>query len=295
MADANTIAGIRWLGCRGVCAALTVISRAALTTMTAVVVLAWIGCHRGPSGEKDTGSDGNRPGEQNLPVLRVGCDPTYPPMEFPGDDGKATGFDPDLIAEAARRIGMRADVQNARWEGIFQGLKNGHYDCLISSINITDERRAQVDFVEYMKIAQIFVVKPGIDVKTEEDLAGKVVAVQVDTTSYRYVTEDLKQTRKVAIKEIKGFRDATETFTAVKVGHADVIVTDEPVGRWYAMKDPRSFAVAGRAIAPEPVGIALRKGSTKLQADLTRAIEQMKQDGTYRLLCEKWFGAEPVQ
>jgi polar amino acid transport system substrate-binding protein len=216
-------------------------------------------------------------------------------MEFPGDDGNAAGFDPDLITEAARRMGMRADIENARWEGIFQGLKNGHYDCIISSINITDERRAQVDFVEYMKIAQIFVVKPGIDVKTEEDLAGKVVAVQVDTTSYKYVTENLKEKRKLAIKEIKGFRDATETFTAVKVGHADVIVTDEPVGRWYAMKDPKSFAVGGRAIAPEPVGIALAKGNTALQAKLSRAIDEMKKDGTYGKLCEKWFGVEPRQ
>jgi polar amino acid transport system substrate-binding protein len=99
----------------------------------------------------------------------------------------------------------------------------------------------------------------------------------------------------VAIKEIKGYRDATETFTAVKVGHAEVIVTDEPVGRWYAMKDSRSFAVGGRALAPEPVGIAVRKGNTGLQAELARAIEEMKKDGTYKKLCEKWFGAEPGQ
>lgn len=242
----------------------------------------------GCGGSDKSKTDG---GDKAVAVLRVACDPTYPPMEFPADDGSPMGFDPDIIIEAAKRIGMKADVKAVAWDGIIPGLNAGRYDAIISSMNINDERKAQVEFVEYMQMAQIFVVRPGVTVNAEADLAGKVIAVQVDTTSYKYVTEDLKA-RKVAIKEFKGYRDATETFTAVKVGHAEVVVTDEPVGRYYAKKDPKSFAVGGRAIAPEPVGIALKKGNTKLQADLQRAVEEMKKDGTYKRICEKWFGAE---
>jgi polar amino acid transport system substrate-binding protein len=220
----------------------------------------------------------------------VAIDATYPPMEFEGKDGRPAGFDVDLSRELAARLGVEVVFVVMGWDGIIAGLTSRRYDVIISAMNVTPRRQKQLDFVEYARVSQVFLARRGTTIRGEQDLAGKVVAVQADTTSYTCV-RDL-QRKGVRIRQVKAFRDATEVFVAVKVRQADVAIVDEPVARYYARQDPGTFAVTGRALAPEPISIALRKGEQALQAALARAVGDMKKDGTLRRLAEKWFGEE---
>lgn len=222
--------------------------------------------------------------------LVVAIDATYPPMESDGPDGKPVGFDIDFANELAKRLGVKAEFQVMGWDGIIPGLQSKRYDVIISSMNITADRAKQVDFVEYVKMSQLFVTKKGMIVSTEKDLAGKVIAVQADTTSAEFVEN--KKKAGIAIKDVKQFRLATDAFAAVKSGQAEVIVIDEPVGKYYAKRDATSFQVTGRAMAPEPVGIAIRKEDADLTKAIGAAVEAMKKDGTLKKLSETWFGGE---
>lgn len=222
-------------------------------------------------------------------VIRIAIDATYPPMEFEGDDGKVKGFDIDFSHELAKRIGVKADFEVMSWDGILAGLQSKRYDAIVSSMNITEDRKKQVAFVPYIQMSQVFVVKGSTVVKSEKDLAAKIVAVQADTTSYEAVQNYKKS--GVAIKEIKSFKNATDTFAAMKAGQADVIVIDEPVGLYYAKQD-KTFVVAGRAIAPEPIGIAIRQGDKELLQEVQSAVDGMKKDGTLKKISMEWFGSE---
>jgi len=222
-------------------------------------------------------------------VLRVAIDPTYPPMEFEKPDGSSAGFDIDFISEAANRIGVRAEFVPMAWDGIIAGLNSRRYDVIVSSMNITDERKKVVAFVEYARMAQVFVCKRGTSpVRDAAGLAGKVVAVQADTTSFNWLQDQIKAGLKV--KELRALKDATDTFAAVKSGQAEVIVTDEPVGRYYAKQDAETYAVTGEAVGPEPLGAALHLSDATLRDALAEAVEAMRRDGTFRRLEEKWFG-----
>lgn len=221
-------------------------------------------------------------------VLRVAIDATYPPMEFEGPDGKPTGFDVDLATDLARRLGVRAEFVVMNWDGILAGLTSGRYDVIVSSMNVTPERKAVADFVEYLQMAQVFVAKPGSNLKSTADLAGKVVAVQADTTSYQAVLK--AKADGVAIRDVKAFQLATQAFQALKAGQADAIVIDEPVARYYAKRDATSFGVTGRALAPEPVGLAVKKPGGELVTALAAALDAAKADGTFQRISEKWFG-----
>lgn len=222
--------------------------------------------------------------------LIVAIDATYPPMESEGPDGKPVGFDIDFANELASRLGVKAEFVVMNWDGILAGLASKRYDVIISSMNITDERKKQVDFVEYVKMSQLFISKKGVIVSTDKDLAGKVVAVQADTTSMEYLEKKKKD--GVAIKDIKAFKLATDAFAAVKANQAEVLVTDEPVGKYYAKQDNATFQVTGRAMAPEPVGIAVRKEDADLTKELSKKVDAMKKDGTLKKTSEKWFGGE---
>jgi polar amino acid transport system substrate-binding protein len=222
--------------------------------------------------------------------LVVAIDATYPPMEFEGKDGKPEGFDIDFATEVASRVGVKPEFVVVAWDGVIAGLYSKRYDVIISTMNITDERKKQVDFVEYARMSQLFVAKKGVNVASEKDLTGKVVAVQADTTGHEWVEK--QQKAGIKLKEVKAFRAATDLFAAVKAGQAEVIVVDEPVGRYYTKQDPATFVVTGRAIQPEPIGVAVRKEDAALRQGIEAAVDAMKKDGSLKKLHEKWFGGE---
>lgn len=222
--------------------------------------------------------------------ILVAIDATYPPMESEGPDGKPVGFDIEFANELAKRLGVKTEFMIMNWDGILAGLNSKRYDVIISSMNITDERKKQVDFVEYVRMSQLFIAKKGQIVSNEKDLAGKVIAVQADTTSHEFV--ESKRKGGIAMKDVKAFKLATDAFAAVKAGQAEVIVVDEPVGKYYAKQDPATFQITGRAMAPEPVGVATRKGDEDLSKEIGKAVDAMRKDGTLKKLSEKWFGGE---
>jgi ABC-type amino acid transport substrate-binding protein len=224
--------------------------------------------------------------------LRVAVDTTYPPMEFEAADGKIIGLDIDLAKALALELKVQAEFVVMPWDGILAGLQSNRYDIIMSSMNITKERSAQVNFVPYLTMGQVFVVKNSAKpVTNEKELAGRIVAVQVDTTSFTAV--EAIQKSGVKIKDIKTFPGATETFSALKANQADVIVTDEAVGRYYAGLDAKTFLVSGNAIKPEPIGIAVKKSDSKLHAALESALKTIKANGTYAKIYKQWLKSEP--
>ncbi len=225
--------------------------------------------------------------------LRVAVDTTYPPMEFEDTTGKIIGLDVDLARELAKVLKVEAEFIVMPWDGILAGLQSNRYDIIMSSMNVTPERAAQVNFVPYISMGQVFVVKQKAPMVTKDtDLAGKTVAVQVDTTSFTAV-EAIKK-GGVKIKAIKTFPGATETFSALKANQADVIVTDEAVGRYYTGLDAKTFVVSGNAIKPEPIGIAVRKSDAKLFKALEEAVKTIKANGTYARIYKQWLKADPA-
>lgn len=224
--------------------------------------------------------------------LRIAVDTTYPPMEFESTDGKIIGLDVDLARELAKILKVEAEFIVMPWDGILAGLQSNRYDIIMSSMNITPERSAQVDFVPYISMGQVFVVKSSAKpIKSDKELAGKVVAVQVDTTSFTAV--EAIQKSGVKIKEIKTFPGATETFSAVKANQAEAIVTDEAVGKYYAGLDAKTFVVSGEAMKPEPIGIAVKKTDKKLHKALTDAVKTIKDNGTFARIYKNWLKTNP--
>ena len=220
----------------------------------------------------------------------IAIDPTYPPMESEATDGSLVGFDVDFAKELAKRLGVTPQFMVMGYEGIIGGLASGRYDLIVSSMNVTPDRAKEIDFVEYGKMSQLFVTAHGAPVASDKDMAGKVVAVPTDTTSYDHVQK--QQASGVKIKKLEAFKLTSDVFMAVKTGHADVLVVDEPVARYFAKQDHETFKITGRAMAPEPIGIGINKASKDLRDAVNAAVESMKKDGTLKKMQMQWFGGE---
>lgn len=221
--------------------------------------------------------------------LVFATDDTYPPMEYRDEQTQAlVGFDIDLANEIAKKLGVEAAFEPTDWDGLLTGLGTDKYDAVISTMNITETRLENADFVEYAILDQVFVIAKGAKPVTSlAELSGLRVAVQVETTS-----EEMAQ--EVAGTTITSFDSFDQAFLEVRNGKADVVVVDEPVGLYYEARHSETYAVSGYAEEAAPVGIAVKKGSD-LKAAIEKAVADLKADGTYKQLSEKWFGRDISQ
>jgi polar amino acid transport system substrate-binding protein len=268
-----------------------------LVLLLAVALLA-TGCGKKEEPKQAEPPQQNQPqGDGSLARVKAAgklvfaTDDTYPPMEF-RENNKLQGFDVDLADAVAKKLGVTAVFEPTAWDGLIPGLQNKKYDAIISSMNVTSDRLEKVNMVEYVKLAQVFVVNKGSAPVTKiEDLADKVVAVQIGTTSEE-LAKDAKDNKKIGIKKITSFDSFADTFVEVQKKRAQVIIIDEPVGKYYAAKRPDLFEVTGNATAPDPVGIAIRKEDKELNDAIAQAIADLKKDGAFAEISKKWFGAD---
>jgi polar amino acid transport system substrate-binding protein len=226
----------------------------------------------------------------NQQVLKVGVDDTYPPMEFKDEKNTTVGFDIDVATEVAKRLGMKAEFVSNDWAGIFLALESNKFDVIVSSVSRNEERMKKYAMTTpYVANAQVIVVPAdNTTIVKPEDLKGKNVGVQLNTTADESCAEYLKTTKF----NLKQYDQVIQPFSDMKAGRIDAIVVDEVVARYYVKKDPKSYKVSSARLTNEPIGICFSKNNTELRDKAQKALDEMFADGTMKKLSEQWFGED---
>lgn len=207
-------------------------------------------------------------------------------------ENKLEGFDIDMARAITKKVlGKKgqAELFQVSAKTKIPVLKNGNIDATISSVTITPERRKIVTFSKpYFYAGQSLLVKKGSKVKSIKNLNTKnsVVAAVKGTTAVENI-------HKFAPKaHVLEYDDYGQAFTALKAGQADAMSTDNGILAGIAADNP-GYQVVGGTFTHEPYGIAVNKGETKLIKKINRALDELKKDGTYSRLMNKWFGDIP--
>ncbi|MEJ5220890.1 MAG: ABC transporter substrate-binding protein [Tepidiforma sp.] len=218
----------------------------------------------------------------------VASDLSYAPMEFVrAGTNEPIGADIDLARCIADAWGVTLEVQNTSFDVIIASLTSKKTDVIMSSMTVTDERKQQVDFVEYLIAGSGILVKSGNPEKiaTIEDLCGKTVAIQVGTIQ---IDEAEEQNAKCAQKiKISTFEQNTDAISAVASGRADAALMDFPVAA-YGARQVKGTQVVGEQYNTAPYGIAVRKDDTEVRDALQQALVQMRQRGKYDAILSYW-------
>src|SRR6185369_17063056 len=218
--------------------------------------------------------------------IKVATDATWPPMEMVDASKKIVGYDIDFMNAVAKEAGLTVEFKNTAWDGIFAGLDSGQYDAIISSVTITDERKAKYDFTEpYTSIGQILVVpKTDKTSKTIADLKGKKVGSQIGTTGAMEV-------KKVSGVESKTYDEIGLAFEDMAAGRISGVVCDEPVAAHFALKKKEykeKFKIVGKPFTKEAYGIVVKKGNQELVALLNKGIKAVKAKKLDTKIHTKW-------
>ena len=218
--------------------------------------------------------------------IQGGSDTAFPPMEFSDEKGGYIGFDVDLCTALAHKMGLKLQVVSTAWDGIIPGLLGDRYDIIMSAMSITEERLEQVNFTDAY-LPGILAITAPIDapVTKAEDLAGKIVGVQVDTTG-QFAVEEI-----AGVKEIKKYPDILTAFQDLNAGRVEAVVNDEPVNAYIIQTNTdykAKFANTGGIVTVNDYGYAIKKENTDLLKAMNAALAELIADGTYQKICDKW-------
>ena len=221
--------------------------------------------------------------------LRVGFEAGYMPFEMTDRKGKFVGFDIDMAKEMAKAMGVKFVPVNTAWDGIIPSLITNKFDIIMSGMTVTQERNLKINFVDpYIVIGQTILLN--------KKHKGKIKSYKDLNNSKYIVTSKLGTTGEQAVKRMipkctyKSFETEPEAALEVVNGKADAFVYDLPycvvfmgqqgAGKLVFIDKPFTF---------EPLAWAIRKGDPDFLNFLNNFLNQVKNDGRYDRIYNKWI------
>ena len=254
-----------------------------LTILTAVVIATTLitGC----GSKNKTGIEGIK--ERGKMV--VGLDDSFPPMGFRDENNEIVGFDIDLAKEVGKHLGVEVEFRPVVWDTIGMSLNNGDIDMIWNGCTITEAREKEMTFsTPYLNNQQIIVVRPGSDIKSKADLAGKIVAIQAGSSSQEALEKDVAVFE--SLKDVRKFENNVDALLDLNVERVDAVVVDLVVGRYYISKHPDDYVVLDDSFKDEFYGVGMRKEDTTFISAVNDALEEISKDGSAEEISKKWFG-----
>lgn len=223
-------------------------------------------------------------------VLTIGTEFGYPPFEYLADDGKTLiGFDVDMWNEICSRLNLKPRFYDTQWAGLFSALESNRYDCVISAVTITPERKVRFLITKpYIQNSQCFIVRRNgsIKVREPEMLEGLKVAYQAETVSDVFVTDLVENGLKCETFEYDKLLNA---FDDLKFGRVDVVVA-ESVASGIIVEDSLSdFEITFTGEADAFFGILVNKNNPELFEKIQSTLDEMYADGWMEANEKKWL------
>ena len=215
--------------------------------------------------------------------LRVGIDATYPPFGI-AEGGEFRGFDVDIARAIARELRVEAELVNASFDGVFPALQNGSFDVVISAVTITPERSATLLFSDsYIAAGQQIVVRKDSDITGPDNLAGRTVGVQINTTA-QFTME-----KRPGVNLAK-YNTIDLALLDLQNGRVDAVASDGPVLRYMVRRSFPELKTVGAEYTDEHFGVVLARTSDDLRRAVNAALWRLQDSGEYAKIYATWFG-----
>jgi len=220
--------------------------------------------------------------------LIVATDTAFVPFEFKEGD-KYVGFDIDMWDAIATELGVTYELRPMDFAGIIPALQTGQVDVALAGITIKPERQEVIDFSDgYYDSGFLLMVPADSTITGEADLAGKSLAVKTGTSASDYAEANFKDT------ELRKFPNIDNAYLELRAGGVDAAMHDTPNVLYYiATAGDGQVKAVGAQMMAHQYGIGFPKGS-ELTTRVNGALANMKADGRYDAIYEKWFGTKPA-
>lgn len=220
-------------------------------------------------------------------VIRFGTEGTYAPFTFHDKDGKLTGFDVEIATEVANRLGVKVEFIETAWDGIFAGLDAQRFDAIANEVTIRADRLEKYDFSDpyIVSKAVLIVAQDNQTIKDFADLKGKKSA-QTLTSSFGKLAESYG----AVLEQVDGFNQSIDLLASNRV---DATINDSLSYLDFKKQQPDApIKVVAEEKTKDEQGLMFNKGNKELVDAVNKALADMKSDGTYLNISQKWFGED---
>ncbi|WLS03339.1 amino acid ABC transporter substrate-binding protein [Shinella oryzae] len=224
---------------------------------------------------------------QSAGTLKIGTEGTYAPFTYHDTDGKLVGFDVEIGEAIAKKLGVKAEFLEGKWDGLIAGLDANRYDAVINQVGITEARKQKYDFSKpYIASKAVLIVRGDDDsIKGFADLKGKKSAQSL-TSNFGKIAEG-------AGAELVGTDGFDQSIQLVLTGRADATINDSLSFLDFKKHKPdANVKVVAEQADADYSGVIIRKGEPELLEAINKALADIKADGTYKTISDKYFGQD---
>ncbi len=220
-------------------------------------------------------------------AIRIGTEGTYAPFTYHEASGDLVGFDVEIGRAIAAKLGVKADFIEGKWDGLIAGIDANRYDLVINQVSITPERQAKYDFsAPYIVSKAVVLVRNDDDsIKGFADLKGKKSAQSLTSNFGK-----LAASNGAELVATDGFNQSVELVLSRR---ADATINDSLSYLDFKKHKPDApLKIAATQESADSAGVLLAKGQPELLAAVNQALTDIKADGTYLKIADKYFGAD---
>jgi cystine transport system substrate-binding protein len=220
-------------------------------------------------------------------ALKIGTEGTYAPFTYHDESGKLVGFDVEIAEAIATKLGVKAEFVEGKWDGLIAGLDAKRYDTVINEVGITDARKQKYDFSDpYIASKAVLIVRNNDDsIKGFADLKGK--------KSAQSLTSNFGKLAEQSGAELVGTDGFDQSIQLVLTRRADATINDSLSFLDFKKHKPDApVKIVAQQDNADYSGAIIRKQEPELVAAINKALADIKADGTYQKISDKYFGQD---
>ena len=223
-------------------------------------------------------------------TFTVGFDASFPPYGYKDEaSGEYVGFDLDLAAEVAKRNDWKLVKQPIDWASKDMELDSGTIDCIWNGFTMNGRENSYTWSDPYVDNSIVFVTKAGSGINSVDQLAGKNVLVQADSSGLAALQDESNASLVASFASLTEVPDYNNAFMNLEAGSGDAIAVDLGVANYQiAERGSDKFVIMEPPFHQEQYGIGFKKGNTALRDQVQTTLNAMKADGTFMKLAQKY-------
>ena len=218
--------------------------------------------------------------------LTMSTNAAFPPYEMTTDAGDLEGIDVEVAGAIAEKLGLELQVDDMDFDAALLAAQQGKSDIVMAGVSVTEERQKVMEFSDsYATGVQVIIVKEDSDIKTVDDLEGKMIGTQRGTTGNLYCTDDYGE------DHITAYDNGLTAVQALNNDQVDCVVIDKEPAKAFVEANP-GLAILDTEYVSEDYAIGMAKGNTALLEAVNTALAELQADGTVDAIVAKYIKAE---
>ena len=224
--------------------------------------------------------------------LHMSTNAEFPPYEMTTDAGGFEGIDVEVADAIAKKLGLELVVDDMGFDAALTAVQTGKSDIAMAGITVRPDRAEVMDFSEsYATGIQVVIVQEGSPIETVDDLANaEMIGCQEATTGYIYCS-DTPENGGYGEEHVTAYETGAVAVMALVNGQVDAVVIDNEPAKAFVAQNP-GLKILETEFAVEDYAIAVGKGNTGLLDAINTAMAELKAEGVFQDIVDKYITAE---